>query len=168
MHICYQRNAVSDSIGTSKQTVSSSVSPMRQNPILAWFLIHDQQPLRCSWVCNAGHRRRQGYYERTHCWDWRLGCANLSQWRTWKASLTDLSNLSISRPFTATSSSAAVRRELCIFCDASTKAFAAVAYLKDTGAAGNNNVGFVMGKVKLALWPEHTIPRLDLDLSLKL
>lgn len=37
-----------------------------------------------------------------------------------------------------------------------------MAYLNVTDAVGNNQVGFVMGKAKLALRPEHTIPRLEL------
>lgn len=70
-------------------------------------------------------------------------------WMSWRASLTELSNLSISRPYTETSTSAAVRRELCVFSDTSTKAIAAVSYLKVTDTAGNNYVEFVMGKAKL-------------------
>ncbi|KAM9385740.1 LOW QUALITY PROTEIN: glutamate receptor 3-like [Pholidichthys leucotaenia] len=65
-------------------------------------------------------------------------------------------------PYTETSPSAAVSRELCVFSDASTKAIAAAAYLKVTDTAGNNHVGFVMGKAKLAPRPELTIPRLEL------
>lgn len=61
-----------------------------------------------------------------------------------------------------TSPSAAVRRELCVFSDASTKAIAAVAYIKVTDVAGNCHIGFVMGKAKLAPRPEHTVPRLEL------
>lgn len=78
-------------------------------------------------------------------------------WASWRSSLAELCNLSIPRPYTKASPAAAVRRELCIFSDASTKAIAAVSYLKLTDAAGNNNVGFVMGKAKLSLCPENTV-----------
>ncbi|XDV26575.1 hypothetical protein PO909_030232 [Leuciscus waleckii] len=64
--------------------------------------------------------------------------------------------------YTETSPSAAVRRELCVFCDASVKAIGAVCYLKVTDSNGNNQIGFVMGKAKLAPCPEHTVPRLEL------
>ena len=50
-------------------------------------------------------------------------------------------------------------QKLCIFSDASTKAIAAVAYLKTVDHEAQCHVGFVVGKAKLAPHPEHTIPR---------
>lgn len=47
-----------------------------------------------------------------------------------------------------------------VFSDASTKAIAAVAYLRVTDSCGINHVGFIMGKAKLS--PEQTVPRLEL------
>ncbi len=49
-----------------------------------------------------------------------------------------------------------------MFSDASTKAIAAVAYLKLSYGERDNRVSFVMGKVKLAPFLELTIPRLEL------
>lgn len=51
--------------------------------------------------------------------------------------MSDLASLSISQPYSVSSPSAALRRELHLFSDASTKAIAAVAYLRVTDAAGN-------------------------------
>lgn len=56
----------------------------------------------------------------------------------------------------------AAKRELCIFCDASTNAIAAVAYMKVTDTEGRSELGFVFGKAKLAPQQEITIPRLEL------
>uniref|UniRef100_G3NZ93 DUF5641 domain-containing protein n=1 Tax=Gasterosteus aculeatus TaxID=69293 RepID=G3NZ93_GASAC len=95
-------------------------------------------------------------------WDSPLPREMEESWTSWRTSLTELSQLSIPRAYTTTSPATAVRRELCVFSDASTKAIAAVAYLKVTDSAGNNHVGFVMGKAKLAPRPEQTIPRLEL------
>ncbi|XP_034396072.1 uncharacterized protein LOC117735512 [Cyclopterus lumpus] len=95
-------------------------------------------------------------------WDSPLPQEMEDAWTSWRASLKELSQLSIPRAYTTTSPPAAVRRELCVFSDASTKAIAAVAYLKVTDSAGNNHVGFVMGKAKLTPRPEQTIPRLEL------
>ncbi|KAJ8346863.1 hypothetical protein SKAU_G00282640 [Synaphobranchus kaupii] len=50
----------------------------------------------------------------------------------------------------------------CVFSDASVKAIAAVAYLKVTHEDGHSEVGFILGKAKLAPVPELTIPRLEL------
>ncbi|RXN14933.1 hypothetical protein ROHU_008863 [Labeo rohita] len=95
-------------------------------------------------------------------WDAPLPQEMEGAWTSWRVSLSELSSFSIPRAYTETSPSAAVRRELCVFSDASTKAIAAVTYLKVTDAAGNNHIGFVMGKAKLAPRPEHTVPRLEL------
>lgn len=54
------------------------------------------------------------------------------------------------------------RKELCFFSDASTKAIGAIAFLKANQTDGNVEVGFVMGKAKLAPLSEPTIPRLEL------
>lgn len=53
------------------------------------------------------------------------------------------SDFSIPVAYTKISPLAAVRRELCVFSDASTYAIAAEAYLKATDAAKNNDIGFV-------------------------
>lgn len=58
--------------------------------------------------------------------------------------------------------SAAQTKEVCIFCDASTKAIVAIAYLKVMDAAGHSEVGFLFGKTKLAPKPDITVPRLEL------
>lgn len=95
-------------------------------------------------------------------WDAPLPQAMEEAWTSWRISLHKLSELTIPRRYTELSPSTAARRELCIFCDASVQAIAAVCYLKVTDADGNKQVGFVMGKAKLAPRPEHTVPRLEL------
>lgn len=95
-------------------------------------------------------------------WDSPLPHGMEEMWDTWWSSLKDLTSLQISRPYTEISSTEASRRELMVFCDASTKAIAAVAYLKLTDTNGVVHVGFVMGKAKLTPLPEHTVPRLEL------
>lgn len=53
--------------------------------------------------------------------DWDAPLPQLMQdaWASWRASLSVLTELSIPRRYTEASPSAAVRRELCVFCDAS-------------------------------------------------
>ncbi len=70
-------------------------------------------------------------------WDAPLPKEMEEAWTSWRVSLSDLPSLSIPRAYTQTSPSAAVRRELCVFSNASTKAIAAVTYLKITDSAGN-------------------------------
>lgn len=95
-------------------------------------------------------------------WDTPLPEEKYRKWGEWQGSLKDLEHIKIPRAYTSISFSNAQSREICVFCDASTKAIAAVAYLKTTDAAGNSEVGFIMAKAKLAPRPEITIPRLEL------
>lgn len=53
-------------------------------------------------------------------------------------------------------------REIIISADASTLAIATVAYLRDVTTDGECHTGFVMAKSKLALYPAHTVPCLEL------
>ena len=83
-------------------------------------------------------------------------------WTTWRDSLKDLETLQIARTYATVSLSKVQQRELYVFCDASTKAIAAVAYIRVTDVQGEHHAGFVLGKAKLTPRPEHTIPRLEL------
>ncbi|KAI4894756.1 hypothetical protein NFI96_009065 [Prochilodus magdalenae] len=95
-------------------------------------------------------------------WDIPLPEDKQSKWETWRNSFQDLKDLHVPRTYTATSLSQAMHKELCIFSDASTKAIGAVAYLKAIQKDGKVEVGFIMGKAKLAPLSEPTIPRLEL------
>lgn len=95
-------------------------------------------------------------------WDTPLPPEKEAHWRAWINSLADLEQLCISRSYLPTSMSCCNRAELCVFADASTLAIAAVAYLRALDSQGRWHVGFVMGKSKLAPYPMHTIPRLEL------
>ncbi len=95
-------------------------------------------------------------------WDEPLPEAKLGRWKEWRDSLQDLKRLHIPRTYTDTSLSKAVKTELCVFTDASTKAIGAVAYIRAVQEDGHIEVSFVMGKAKLAPLSEPTIPRLEL------
>ncbi|XDV17737.1 hypothetical protein PO909_023556 [Leuciscus waleckii] len=95
-------------------------------------------------------------------WDAPLPGHLQAEWVKWKSSLQCLQDIQIPRCYTSLSTFAASTRELCVFADASTKAIAAVAYLKMTDENGRSEVGFVLGKAKLAPGKETTIPRLEL------
>ncbi|XP_028330318.1 uncharacterized protein LOC114480395 isoform X4 [Gouania willdenowi] len=64
--------------------------------------------------------------------------------------------------YTSIPMSAAERKEIIVFCDASIKAVGAVAYLKLSNTEGHSEVGFLLGKARLAPKPDITIPRLEL------
>ncbi len=95
-------------------------------------------------------------------WDTPLPEQKLKQWEAWRESLYDLSKLHIPHSYTITSLSNGVHTELCVFSDASTKAIGVVAYLRTIQAEGQVEVGFILGKAKLAPPSKPTIPRLEL------
>ncbi|XP_040196099.1 uncharacterized protein LOC120929000 [Rana temporaria] len=86
----------------------------------------------------------------------------LPKWEKWRNSMKVLKELNIPRCYSPTSTSRSLRKEIHVFCDASTEAIAAVAYLKIIDPSGRSNVGFLLGRAKLAPKPAHTIPRLEL------
>lgn len=95
-------------------------------------------------------------------WDAPIPAEKLTKWTAWRDMLQDLKHLHVPRTYTQTSLIKAIHTELCVFSDASTKAIGAVAYLKATQLDGQVDIGFVMGKAKLAPQSEPTIPRLEL------
>ena len=90
-------------------------------------------------------------------WDDPLPEVFCEQWESWSSSLEQLSNIHIPRMFVPQSLSSVKNPEVLIFCDASEAAIAAAAYLKV-----EHQIGFIMGKSKLAPLAGHTIPRLEL------
>lgn len=98
----------------------------------------------------------------TSDWDAPLPEGKRSEWVTWRDSLLELKELHIPRTYTPDSLTNAQRLELCVFSDASTMAIGAVAYLRAIDEDGNSNIGFVLGKAKLAPQCKPTIPRLEL------
>ena len=82
-------------------------------------------------------------------------------WRNWCGSLEDLAHISIPRPYVRSGLQDASRVEVHVFCDASEIAISAVAYLK-VFDGDHTDVGFLLGKSKLAPAHGHTIPRLEL------
>lgn len=84
------------------------------------------------------------------------------KWSQWKQSLQDLEGLQIPCAYTSFSTAGTLRRELCVFANASVRAIAAVAYIKVTSHREQTEIGFILGKAKLAPQPDLTIPRLEL------
>lgn len=95
-------------------------------------------------------------------WDSALPEALREKWMEWQNSLQHLSRLHVPRTYSTVGVGKAKRSELHVFSDASEKAICAVAYIKVTSSDGGTEVGFVLGKARLAPQPALTIPRLEL------
>ncbi|XP_056376093.1 uncharacterized protein LOC130273395 [Hyla sarda] len=95
-------------------------------------------------------------------WDDSLPMEKKDPWTGWRKSLEGLSSLQVARPYASVSSTEVKMQRLYIFCDASVKAIAAVAYLKTIDVIEQCHVGFIMSRTKLAPLRKRTIPRLEL------
>lgn len=80
----------------------------------------------------------------------------------WRTSLQNLSSIHVPRAYSSIPPSKVQSTELCVFPGASVKAISAVSYLKVTSTDGTTELGFVLGKARLAPQPELTVPRLEL------
>ena len=94
-------------------------------------------------------------------WDDELPSELQEQWEKWWSELESLSDIRIPRCY-----SIAIARstniELHVFCDASIKAFAAVAYLRITHGSGAD-VAFVTAKSRVSPLKPMSVPRLELQ-----
>lgn len=98
----------------------------------------------------------------THEWDTPLPENRHEEWTQWCHSLEDLRSLDIPRMYVSIPLSEAKHTKICVFSDASMKAISAVAYLRASDQNGKTEVGFVLGKAKLAPKPDLSVPRLEL------
>ncbi|XP_071100525.1 uncharacterized protein [Haliotis cracherodii] len=96
-------------------------------------------------------------------WDDMLPEELRQEWENWRDSLRLLEQLQIPRKFLPMSLQKYEKKEVCVYCDASEKAIAAVAYLMAGEKTGKRQMGFLLGKTKVAPTHGHTIPRLELS-----
>ncbi|XP_039514870.1 uncharacterized protein LOC120469772 [Pimephales promelas] len=87
-------------------------------------------------------------------------------WTDWESELKQLSTVSIPRCYTPASTTAAEQHSsLHVFCDASERAYGAVAYLA-VETSGDIHVSFVMARSRVAPKRQQSIPRLELCAAL--
>ncbi|XP_014673822.1 PREDICTED: uncharacterized protein LOC106814066 [Priapulus caudatus] len=98
----------------------------------------------------------------TQDWDDPLPVQYRGDWERWRDSLKSLEDLHIRRTYVDLPFKGGTRKEIHIFSDASESAIAAVVYLKCSDSSGKEQIGFIIGKSKVAPKSGHTIPRLEL------
>ena len=95
-------------------------------------------------------------------WDDNIDSEDLKLWKLIKHDLEQISNCRIQRCLKIERNSDRVTHKLVCFCDASTKAYAAVIYLLQTNSEGKNRADLIFSKSRLAPVKDMTIPRLEL------
>jgi len=98
-------------------------------------------------------------------WDEPVPDDDQEKFKIWCNTLSSLKEITVNRVYATIPEADVARRELLIYSDASEKAISAVAYLKTSSTTDNTEIGFVMGKSKVAPQHGHTIPRLELCAS---
>ncbi|XP_074653617.1 uncharacterized protein LOC141907774 [Tubulanus polymorphus] len=95
-------------------------------------------------------------------WNDELTGGDLENWQIWLKELIKLEMLKIPRCYRAPDVPS-TGRQLHVFCDASDKAFGAVAYLRTQHADGNVRVAFVMSRCRVAPLKKLSIVRLEMQ-----
>ncbi|XP_033752106.1 uncharacterized protein LOC117335931 [Pecten maximus] len=98
----------------------------------------------------------------TKDWDEPLPAEHRIQWELWRDSLEHLQHVRIPRTYAQFSFKLSIDSTVHVFSDASEKAIAAVSYLHTKDGNGKQDIGFILGKAKVAPLHGHTIPRLEL------
>ncbi|KAK3107024.1 hypothetical protein FSP39_005438 [Pinctada imbricata] len=99
-------------------------------------------------------------------WDETLPSVYKDSWISWCDSLHKLNGFEIPRMYVPSSLSSAKEQSLLIYSDASESAVAAAAYILVKDSSGQDRIGFVLGKAKLAPPGGTSIPRLELCAAL--
>ena len=95
-------------------------------------------------------------------WDDTLEETDKEQWKCWLDDLPKLHQIQVDRCFKPKGFGEIKEEELHLFSDASRQGYAAVAYLHLKDVTNQVHCAFVMGKARLALKSEISIPRLEL------
>ena len=96
-------------------------------------------------------------------WDDLLQGKHAARWKAWLNELPTIQQLSVERCVKPPSSARIVSIQLHNFPNASQNGYGAVSYLRVKDVDDNIHCSFLMGKSRVALIKESTIPRLELS-----
>lgn len=104
----------------------------------------------------------QNLWERGTAWDEKLPSDLQETWDKWCQQLPQLRQISVPRILARKLRDARTKSELHIFCDASPKAYGAVAYIKAQNEEGEITIVLLMAKARVAPLKRLSLPRLEL------
>ncbi|XP_063533651.1 uncharacterized protein LOC134743949 [Cydia strobilella] len=96
-------------------------------------------------------------------WDDEIGSSHYDRWKTWLNKLEQAKSTRIPRWLMTEDSAMGEQVQLHIFCDASSRAFSTVAYLRLPLLKGKWHLAFVMSRGRIAPLKTLSIPRLELQ-----
>lgn len=107
----------------------------------------------------------QDLWRRKQEWDDPIQPPELmDQWLNWERELANLHQVQMPRCYApASGDSPTTRWDLHVFCDASERAYGAVAYLRAQSGKGKGHVSFVFAKHRVALRKQISLPRLEVS-----
>ncbi|KAL2085017.1 hypothetical protein ACEWY4_020535 [Coilia grayii] len=158
-------NCLSDVLGYKKRSVFATEVTMRT---VYRILASQYDPL--GFIIPYTTRAKvivQALWRTERQWDDPIQDDLLPLWEAWESELTDLQNVTFPRrytPFNITTEDV----ELHVFCDASEKAYGAVAYIRVVDSTGQTHVSFVLARSRVAPKCQLSIPRLELCAALTL
>ena len=112
------------------------------------------------------------FLQELHClkigWDEQISDSMRKKWTDIVNSIKDSEPILINRHYFRDTRNEKVEVTLCGFCDASTRAYAAVIYILCITDDGQKRIAFVTSKTRVSPLKEHSIPRLELLAALLL
>ncbi|XP_037774955.1 uncharacterized protein LOC119571971 [Penaeus monodon] len=112
--------------------------------------------VRAKMIYQEEVRRQRG-------WDEDLGSQNSVKWNAWLSELRELEGFCVNRCIVPMNLGKIGSVQLHHFCDASTKAFAVVSYLRIQDVSGITHCTLMLARTRLAPIKTTTIPRLELS-----
>ncbi|XP_076638806.1 uncharacterized protein LOC143350669 [Colletes latitarsis] len=137
---------------TKRQMLSVIMSVFDPYGFLSPFTIRSKILLQNSW-------------RSTIAWDEVLKDTEYVEWKRWIQDLQHIKHFSIPRCYLQRNATICAT-ELHVFCDASEKAYAGVAYWRDVYEDGITTVTFILGKCRVSPLKPISIPRLELQAAL--
>lgn len=110
----------------------------------------------------------QQLWAKQHEWDDpNLPEQLLEVWRAWDSELPDLQHITLPCCYTSDKlDPGSSWREICVFCDASEKAYDSVAYFRTEDHRGSVDVAFVAARSRVGTRKQQSVPQLELCAAL--
>ncbi|KAK7922058.1 hypothetical protein WMY93_008960 [Mugilogobius chulae] len=153
-----------DVLGYKHRPVSYTTATLRN---VYKVLASQYDPL--GYICPYTTRAKlivQALWSTERGWDEPIEGSLLQSWLEWESELSHLQHITLPRCYAPPHNSTSAAYEAHIFCDASERAYGAVAYLRVTDQQAHISTSFVMARSRVAPRKQVSMPRLELCAAL--